>query len=223
MESLIIGVNAKYCTKCKKLKSLDDFHDAPKMRLGKQSRCKQCQAISTKRWKRESTDAYQASMRKTTRKYKAYWRTHNPRQETKEKVCPHCRHLKLSIDFDECHSVSDGLQSWCRECNSTKLQKVPWGQLVFWTAKSRAKRKGIEFSIKAGDIVVPSVCPVLGIPLYVNKGKAGPNSPSLDRIDNRKGYMPGNVCVISYRANILKGDATVDEVERILKYMKERK
>lgn len=60
---------------------------------------------------------------------------------------------------------------------------------------------------------------VLGIPLYTNRGKAGPNSPSIDRIDNKKGYILGNVQVISYRANMLKGDASIEEVRRVLAYM----
>jgi hypothetical protein len=78
-------------------------------------------------------------------------------------------------------------------------------------------------TIKIEDIVVPDICPVLGIPLYLSRGKAGPNSPSLDRINNSKGYISGNVFVISYRANVLKGDATIDEVKMVLDYMEKNK
>ncbi len=209
----------KVCTKCRLPKPLDDFHDAPRMRLGKQSRCKKCQVESTKKWRRESSDDSLRSARKTSRKYKAHWRTHNPYEETDLKRCPHCTVEKLSLEFDECHSVADGLQSWCRECSKTRLQKAPLAYSLFWVAKNRARSRGIGFSLRIEDITVPSVCPVLGIPLYTNRGKAGPNSPSLDRIDNTKGYVPGNVRVISYRANVLKGDASVEEVRKILAYM----
>jgi len=46
-------------------------------------------------------------------------------------------------------------------------------------------------------------------------------APSIDRVDNSKGYVPGNVRIISWRANRLKNDATVEEMELIIKYMKE--
>lgn len=209
----------KGCSGCKKTKSLDEFHNDPRGRFGKQSRCKECQKKSTKTWREQSTDAYRMSLRKTANKYRAYWRTHNPYEETKEKACPHCSKIKESLDFDECHSTCDGLQSWCRECNSNKMKKAPLENVLWWVAKNRAKKRGIEFAIVVEDIVIPTMCPVLGIALYTNQGKAGPNSPSLDRIDNSKGYIPGNICVISYRANVLKGDASVDEMRRLLAYM----
>lgn len=85
-------------------------------------------------------------------------------------------------------------------------------------AKFRAKSKGIEFSLTKEDIEIPKYCPVLGIELIVSKGKATHNSPSLDRIDNTKGYIPGNVIVVSYRANTLKNDASLDEMRALVNY-----
>jgi hypothetical protein len=38
---------------------------------------------------------------------------------------------------------------------------------------------------------------------------------SLDRIKNSRGYVPGNVLVISLRANLLKGQATLAELQKI--------
>ena len=90
-------------------------------------------------------------------------------------------------------------------------------------AKIRAKQKGLDFDITIEDIVIPDVCPVLGIPLVKHFGngvkRAQPDSPSLDRIDSTKGYVKGNVRVISWRANDLKRNATIDEVRKILEYM----
>jgi hypothetical protein len=211
-------VQEKVCTKCKAPKPLGEFYDNPRMRLGKQSRCKECQSKATKKWRQESTDSYLASTRKTARKYKAYWRTHDPHKETEEKLCPHCGKLKSGLDFDECNSVKDGLQSWCRECSSNRAVTDTL-RMMLMASKSRAKKKGLEFRLSCGDITIPAVCPVLGIPLYPNRGKACPNSPSLDRMDNTQGYVRGNVQVISYRANMIKNNATVDELRRVLKYM----
>lgn len=83
-------------------------------------------------------------------------------------------------------------------------------------ARRRSREKGMECNITRDDITIPDFCPVLGIPLARTAVKVSHGSPSLDRIDNSKGYVRGNVRVISYRANILKSNATVDELERVL-------
>lgn len=80
-------------------------------------------------------------------------------------------------------------------------------------SKHSAKRRDLEHTITVDDIVIPDICPLLGIPLVWNAGQrkgrsALNNSPSLDRLDNTKGYIPGNVWVISYLANRMKSNAT---------------
>jgi len=87
----------------------------------------------------------------------------------------------------------------------------PAQKMLIW-AKRRAKKIGVSFSLTSGDIFIPKVCPVLGIPLFVGKGKQGPNSPSLDRIDSKLGYMSDNVMVISYKANAMKQNASKEEL-----------
>lgn len=82
-------------------------------------------------------------------------------------------------------------------------------------SKSRAKRKGFEHNITIDDISIPEVCPLLGIPLFMGKNGVCPNSPTLDRIDSTKGYIKGNVWVISYKANTIKSNATLEELETI--------
>jgi hypothetical protein len=84
--------------------------------------------------------------------------------------------------------------------------------------KRRAKERGLAFDLTAECIIIPAVCPVLGIPLTIGKGSASDNSPELDRIDNRKGYVKGNVIVVSRRANRIKNDATVAELEKIASF-----
>jgi hypothetical protein len=92
-------------------------------------------------------------------------------------------------------------------------------------ARQRARRDGLEFSIGIGDIHIPQTCPVLGIPLKAGIGTGGhqPGSPTLDRRDNSKGYVPGNIRVISFRANALKSDGTAEEHRRIAEYMENAK
>jgi len=99
-------------------------------------------------------------------------------------------------------------------------KKNPHRQLLIH-AKSRAKKKGIEFNIDLSDMTVPPVCPVFGTPFSYGERGDCPDAPSLDRIDNSKGYVKGNVCVISNRANKVKGDASLSELEAVIRYMKE--
>lgn len=95
---------------------------------------------------------------------------------------------------------------------------------IYSSVKSRAKRAGIKFEIDIIDIVVPEYCPILGIKLNWNFGKGSGyhyDSPSLDKIIPELGYIKGNVRVISSRANLLKSNAYVEELELILKDLKE--
>lgn len=91
-------------------------------------------------------------------------------------------------------------------------------------ARRRAVKRGLEFDLEISDIIIPEICPVLGIPLFrgyaEGKRTPGPNSPSLDRFDSTKGYTKGNVKVISWQANRIKSDATARELELVLNYVR---
>lgn len=85
-------------------------------------------------------------------------------------------------------------------------------------ARRRAKAKGLAITITPADVVIPEVCPVLGIRIAFDGDRM--NWPSIDRWDNTKGYVPENARVISFRANLLKGDATLAEIEAVARYMR---
>lgn len=79
--------------------------------------------------------------------------------------------------------------------------------------KNSAKRRGLEFSISPTDLVIPELCPILGIRLNFRYGKGSwSDQPSVDRIDNDKGYITNNVQVISRQANSMKSNATDKEL-----------
>lgn len=82
-------------------------------------------------------------------------------------------------------------------------------------AKARAAKAGVPFNITPEDITIPYECPVLGIPIIVGSDKASDNSPSLDRVLPRMGYVRGNILVISNRANRIKNDATPTELRAV--------
>jgi hypothetical protein len=83
-------------------------------------------------------------------------------------------------------------------------------------ARHRAKKNNLPFNIELADIVIPERCPLLGIKLESNTDKTSPNNPSLDKIIPEKGYVKGNIWVVSLRANKLKNDATLQELKTLV-------
>jgi hypothetical protein len=89
--------------------------------------------------------------------------------------------------------------------------------------KHTANRNGISFTIEFEQIEQPTHCPILGLELNYNwsgLNRRDPAKASIDKVDPNKGYVAGNVFVISWRANKLKSDMSLQELENILKYIK---
>lgn len=83
-------------------------------------------------------------------------------------------------------------------------------------AKQRARRLNIPFNLEESDIVIPTHCPLLELELCRGNGIVSPSSPSLDKIVPEKGYVKGNVWVISARANQLKSNASLSELKKLV-------
>ena len=140
------------------------------------------------------------------------------------------------------HLSNRSIWGGCRECdkighrnrpdNRNKLKKSTRSKLWWKTInrahrmilkqRGRAKNRGLEFSITEKDInPLPTHCLILGIELNYYGSKLNRATASIDRIDNSKGYISGNVHVISALANRIKGEATIAEIENMLRYMKD--
>lgn len=93
-------------------------------------------------------------------------------------------------------------------------------------ARARSKKNGCEFDLSVNDLQMPEACPVLGIPLIssmgTGSGRFTDNSPSVDRIDNSRGYTKDNVVIVSWRANRIKGDATPEELMLVAEFYRDR-
>lgn len=151
------------------------------------------------------------------------------------KNCTKCGERKLLSEFPPNKKMSSGVQSWCRKCNNKHLTKyysdnpsalqdsykrralahrknpIP---SMLTEARARAKKKGLEFNLTKEDIKIPDKCPVFGVALIVGS-KISSNReawPSLDRINPLYGYVKGNVQVISYKANVMKQNATPEQL-----------
>ena len=108
----------------------------------------------------------------------------------------------------------------CKACNTERVKcKSPESKMLA-RAKARAKSRGIEFSLTLDDISIPDFCPIMNLKLKAHQGGLQKNSPSLDRIHPDKGYVSGNVWVISSLANSIKGQATPDELKTFIQYYK---
>lgn len=163
------------------------------------------------------------------------------------KVCYKCKIEKSEADFSKWKLSKDGLQGWCKQCTNEygtlekrrertrenirkkrldpkyvaherevdtsrrALYRVPY---LLIAARKRAKTSGLEFSITAADIIIADLCPILKMPMLMHTIYAA----SIDRIDSTKGYIPGNVQVISRKANTMKSNATSEELLKFAQY-----
>jgi len=144
---------------------------------------------------------------------------------TETKQCTKCKqYLELS-NFHKNYSDYKSQCKFCRNKQKCSYRLSNSGSLNTWVtnafcdSKRRAKDKKLEHNLTKEWILanLPKVCPVLGVELSFTGSKY--NSPSLDRFDNNKGYTIDNVRIISWRANTLKSNATIEELEAIVRYM----
>ncbi len=131
-------------------------------------------------------------------------------------VCKECKRKQVRIsndrkDYKAKHRkkyAEDATYNAMMKAKSASFRSTHNDQVLLSQAKVRSTRFGLSFNIDILDIVIPDTCPILGIKLKRGtKGKSA-ESPSLDRIDNSRGYEKGNVRVISNLANTMKNNAT---------------
>ena len=130
----------------------------------------------------------------------------------------HYRRSKNHYCSTACQNMKHGL---AKKINGKQNQRYN----LWLKAKRRANKKGIYFKLEPVDIPeIPIKCPILDIKLKINSNKKTlDSSSSLDRINNNKGYIKDNIMVISHRANRMKGDFTIKELKRLLKFLENEK
>lgn len=118
--------------------------------------------------------------------------------------------------------IGNGRGRWrCGICRRDKPWRRP-ADVLYDNALRRARDANLPFALRRSDLTIPERCPVLDIPLTPGRGGLHDGSPSLDRIHPDDGYVPGNVVVISHRANTIKHNATSAEVLRVARWMQEQ-
>lgn len=152
------------------------------------------------------------------------------------KRCYRCKNLKDISLFHRDKNCKDGHSYECKECRhiSSSLRnrtiegkekdrnrKIKHKEKRLWYgAKTRAKEFHLDFDITPNDIVIPDICPVLGIPIIRDARGRSDGSPTIDRIDSTRGYTKDNICVISNKANTIKNNGTIEDHLKIIEYMR---
>lgn len=204
----------KVCNRCGKLLPIEEFYLVPSMEHGRDNTCKNCR-----------------------RELKGRIRTPEILH------CPVCGYDLPYYKFIIARKSHTGRMWCCKECYETnpgisknnfrKKFDSEFKTLIYtqkresrlrnfihsmWkAAKKRAKERGLDFNIEESDIVIPKICPILEVPLEFGTKDNYNYSPSLDRIDNTKGYIKGNIQVISKKANTMKNSATLQELQTFCK------
>lgn len=158
------------------------------------------------------------------------------------KICTKCKLEKDLDEFYKTKTTKDGYTYNCKSCHEkyrednrekqrlymqnlrernreliNSKKRLSWSKMdpverMYQQAKGRAKRLGIEFNIEKQDIILPKECPLLDTTFLAGTKNNYQYSWSLDRIDASKGYIKGNVWVISSKANTMKSNASKEEL-----------
>lgn len=103
----------------------------------------------------------------------------------------------------------------------SELSMKEYFKYTFCNRRKNAQKRCTEFEISIDDLEFPENCPVLGIPLTWG-GKLCNDTATIDRVDPNKGYIPGNVVVMSLKANRIKNNATAEELQKVADWLKEQ-
>lgn len=157
------------------------------------------------------------------------------RKEAKERGCKRyystCKHhegvqLRWASNGNCIKCTEEYFSKW-RKGNTLKERKdrKEWAdrnpeKRLLQSARRNAKSKGIEFSLVPSDIVIPNTCPALGITLDSKLGVY--NRPSIDRIDNTKGYTPDNIVIVPQLANRCKNSLSIHGLNQLNNFYSQR-
>ena len=226
--------NTKICKRCSKEQSIDNFYKVPSMKDGHDNTCKTCRKelrrlrdgveiiplvtegtlicpVCKQELPIDKFDTYAKS--KTGR----YWmcsdcyKEHTLINGGQDKN--YFRKLRIKL----CPEYREEIQQQKKESRERNIE-----QAMLTNARNRAARRGLEFNLELSDIVIPEKCPLLEVPFQFGTKECYDYSPSIDRIDNSKGYVKGNIQIISMKANAMKNSASLEELhtfcENILRY-----
>jgi hypothetical protein len=160
-------------------------------------------------------------------------------EHQKGKVCKKCKEYKSLSEFNKDKVNKDGFRYECKACAAIYHSNTCRFKRWFGSKRARCKAAGTEFTIEPTDIPgvkirkyknyqnrwsweaikYPKVCSVFSVELDWDAHICNNNSPSLDRVNPTKGYVPGNVMLISNKANRMKQNMYLKELKIFEEYI----
>lgn len=222
-------MSTKICKECGRELPLEQFSKNPGMKDGHVNICKDCQREQRRR-RRESniytpTEAVSITCPVCGKTLPAEDFAVMGKSKTgRDWLCKKCRTVHAAINNGEDKNyfrklrmkVSPEYRQEQYEIDR-KSRIKNFSRAMYTAAKYRAENKGIEFNLEIEDIVIPEKCPILECDFVYGTSENYDYSPSIDRIDNSKGYIKGNIQIISTKANKMKNSATFEELQRFCK------
>jgi len=203
----------KTCPKCKEELPVESFSISKHNADGRNAYCRACDSVLSKASKAKGKLSVD--------------------QQPIEKTCAKCKQTFPIAAFGSNTSNKDGYNCYCKECNRSFWHNADDDKrkrFLLTRIKSKCKKYNLPFDLTLDDIVIPEVCPVLGIPLKFGVKRQDMyrqkyddttlDSPSVGRIIPELGYVKGNIVIVSFRANNIKNNATIDELDKIATFYK---
>lgn len=173
-------------------------------------KCKQEKPFSSFTPDKRSKDGFHSYCKECNnkRQHEAYW-----------KNLAESRRKNRERDAKDVEKSRQNSKSFWRK---KRIEDPAW---CLWAgAKARAGKKNIPFTISREDIHIPEYCPILGIKLKFDNDKGfRMDSPSIDKIVPELGYTQENIQVLSWRANQLKSNGTLEEFKKLVSFMENGK
>lgn len=144
------------------------------------------------------------------------------------RYCPNCNEVKCVSLFGKAKGNTQGLSTYCLYCRNKRAKQqrllvrdIPsWSRTSSVRIRARCLWKQWPCDLDPDYIsrIFPKdyVCPVLGLTMQFRTSKyINDNNPSIDRFYPERGYIKGNVAVISWRANRIKNNASPDDLAKL--------
>ena len=175
-----------------------------------------------RKWKASRSEEQKERDRASNRKW---WTSLPEEQKERDRASKREWYASRSEEQKQRDRESKGRYLERLDLDGLRLLKI---QSMCRSARYRAEKKILPFNLTQQDIadVWPKddYCPALRIPLRVRPGSKIPtnNSPNLDRIIPRLGYVKGNIAVVSKLANSIMSSARPSEVIKVGKWFDEK-
>lgn len=213
----------KTCRICGECKDAKDFYKSNKEKDGLASECKLCKKQLDQDYRKKNAESIAAKKKIYRQNNREKIREGQKRSVEKNKE----HYLHYLEKYKEEHREESRQRAneyyWANKEEVLEKQRVirnttPQKHMLT-AAKKRAKESDMDFDLEVDDLFVPQICPILGISLATGSLTKEKQSPSLDRLDNSKGYTKENSWVISSLSNTMKSDASFEDLVLFAKWI----